>query len=380
MNGGASAGGPHCPHCGAELPILPTGEAADVVDASAEVPGSESDAVFCPSCGRRVEGWRTGLRAALGGAAGGSALPGGDEPTRAMEPTESLLRAVALSKAEAHNAPVVGDGQSAGASMGVEPVRKRRTPLVLLVGLAALAAGALVVTSTLRNRATPVEVATEAPAAVTPSEGPIPNPSTAPSAGGKKTGKPRRINAPPIAPAPGSHPTPNGTAAAPVATKATAPKPAEKGPLPHKAAKTDSRSADVAALPSGTAAPSAELPMAANETVENEATPMTEAERRSEAAARADADSVRFVVKARLPQVHACYTRVFKESSPGGRVDVGFLVGANGKATKIHTESNTTGVAALSACLEQRIGEWDFPRPVSGTFELIYPFIFSPGT
>lgn len=367
---GSNGAAAHCPHCGAALPVPedpPTSEPA-------------SDAVFCPSCGRRVEGWRTGLRAALGGAAAGVPLPGGDEPTRAVAPSESLLRAVALSKQEAAQArgaaPAEGDS-----GVGLEPVRKRRgalwasaLALVLIVGLGIGVA--------MRRPIAPPAQQVAAPSSVAPDPAqPVATPT--PSAPAKKSGKPRRIAAPPIA-APDSTaaaaPTPKST---PAGGKTTAPPTVAHGGsnLPHKAAKTDSKGADAATQSSGTAAPpNAELPMAANETVENEATPMTEAERRSEAAARADADSVRFVVRARLPQVHACYTRVFKESSPGGRVDIGFLIGGNGRATKIHTESNSTGSAALSTCLEQRIAEWEFPRPASGTFELIYPFVFSPGT
>jgi hypothetical protein len=117
-----------------------------------------------------------------------------------------------------------------------------------------------------------------------------------------------------------------------------------------------------------------------NETLEREAAPLTEEERRAEAAARVDADGVRFVVRAHLPQVHACYSRAFKDASPGGRVDIGFVVSASGKATKIRTEGNSTTSAGLAKCLEQRIAEWDFPRPSGGEFELVYPFVFSAGS
>src|SRR3954469_21436787 len=63
-----------CPHCKAELP---------------------EKASFCARCGRRIEGWSVAKDATP--AMGESALPGGEEATRQMDPTPSLLRAAALS-------------------------------------------------------------------------------------------------------------------------------------------------------------------------------------------------------------------------------------------------------------------------------------------
>ncbi len=100
-----SAGAQHCPHCGASLPGA---EAADVSPLPSASPSpadgaelAEGVANFCPSCGRRVVGWRTGVRAALGGAtAGGEPLAEGEAPTRAIKPTPALLEAVARTKFE----------------------------------------------------------------------------------------------------------------------------------------------------------------------------------------------------------------------------------------------------------------------------------------
>jgi hypothetical protein len=202
---------------------------------------------------------------------------------------------------------------------------------------------------------------------------------------GKKKGKgARRIAAPPIATvAAAKTGAPSPLVPVPGQPSALVPPPKTTGSksgttLPHKGSKGDTRSTDNTAQPSGTGSPG-ELPTVANETTES-AQPSTPAEQRAEAAARADADSVRFVVSQRFPQVHACYSRSFKDNSPGGRVDVGFVIGKTGRASKIRIEQNTTGSDALGKCLEQRVAEWEFPRPASGEFELIYPFVFSPGT
>ena len=101
---------------------------------------------------------------------------------------------------------------------------------------------------------------------------------------------------------------------------------------------------------------------------------------KTQAEASLDADSIRFVVKSHLTQVHACYERAFKESSPGGRVEIGFAITADGAAARVHTESNTTGSDPLAACLESRVKSWRFPRPVGGDYELIYPFVFAAGS
>jgi hypothetical protein len=108
--------------------------------------------------------------------------------------------------------------------------------------------------------------------------------------------------------------------------------------------------------------------------------PRSEADDKQEAEAGVDADSVRFVVKQHLPQVRACYGRAFKDASPGGTVEIGFAIDAAGHAKNVRTETNTTDSEQLAHCLETRVREWQFPRPVGGDYELIYPFVFSPGS
>jgi hypothetical protein len=119
-------------------------------------------------------------------------------------------------------------------------------------------------------------------------------------------------------------------------------------------------------------------------TVEHETTtedkPSTEAEQKQEAEAQLDAESVRLVVRQHLPQVRACYGRAFKDASPGGTVEIGFAIDGNGRAKNVRTETNTTDSEGLAHCLEQRVKEWQFPRPVGGDYELIYPFVFAPGS
>src|SRR5438445_10809276 len=92
-----------CPHCKAELPEAAT---------------------FCASCGRRIEGWKVAKDSTP--AFGASKLPDGDEATRQMEPTPSLLRAAAIS---------IKKG-------GARPRRRSRAPLMMAMLLVAAAGGA----------------------------------------------------------------------------------------------------------------------------------------------------------------------------------------------------------------------------------------------
>jgi hypothetical protein len=184
-----------------------------------------------------------------------------------------------------------------------------------------------------------------------------------------------KATAPAPTPPPTGKPAPVAKPAKPASTasvpKPSKPAPASKGGLPHKSSGTDSRATNDA--------PTATPPPLDEEGV-TESTPLTEEELKSQAEASIDADGVRFVVKTHGAQVRACYERVFKESSPGGRVEIGFAINTDGRAVRVKTETNTTPSDQLGKCLEQRVKEWQFPRPVGGDYELIYPFVFSQGS
>jgi hypothetical protein len=318
-----------CPHCKAELP---------------------EKASFCANCGRRIEGWSLPKDATP--ASGSASLPGGEEATRQMSPTPSLLRAAALSvkKGGAKSTP-----------------RKQRSFVPLIIGMIVVAvAGGFAAFFFVRRHFHK----TPKPAIALSAPVPVPVPVPAPV--------PVPVPASVAAPAP---PKPIATtgvrksktgkrahviASAPVPVKA--PKQPSSGGLPRKQVATDSK-------------PLA-LPTAQHETTEAPSTtpaPIA-ADDKQEAQATLDADSVRFVVRQHLPQVRACYGRAFKDSSPGGAVEIGFAIDPTGRAKNVRTETNTTDSEGLAHCLESRVKEWQFPRPVGGDYELIYPFVFAPGS
>ncbi len=310
-----------CPHCKAELP---------------------EKASFCASCGRRIEGWSLPKDATPAG--GAPALPGGEEATRQMSPTPSLLRAAAVSVKK--------------------PPTKRRSlvGLPLVVGMVVIAiAGGFAAFFFVRARVHK-HLPPKPPLAVTP---PAPAPPPAPV--------PLSAPAPPTATVRKSKSGKRAhvIASTPVPVKAPH---AAAGGLPHKQVATDSKP-----LTTATATP---MPTVQHESAESStpAPPTTTADDKQQAEATLDADSVRFVVRQHLPQVRACYSRAFKDSSPGGSVEIGFAIDPTGRAKNVRAETNTTDSEGLAHCLETRVREWQFPRPVGGDYELIYPFVFAPGS
>jgi hypothetical protein len=112
-------------------------------------------------------------------------------------------------------------------------------------------------------------------------------------------------------------------------------------------------------------------------------TPSDEEQRR-EAEAQLAAADIEFVASTHNVQVRQCYERAFKEvpqGGPGGRVELSFLLNQDGRAMDIRTVANTTESEPLARCLEQRVADWRFPRPVGGAKTFQFPFVFlaSPG-
>ena len=319
-----------CPHCRAELP---------------------EDGSFCNACGRRVEGWK---KPPIGAAPAASASVESESATRRMEPTPSLLRAAAV--------PAAAVPASDTDSGMMRSVRTRRTPVVV-GAIALLAVGAGVgAYRLLRHPAT-----IPPPAPPVAAQDPVNPVSPVVPVVGKTTRHRRATHrAEPVDVNDGKG----------QAIKSPA---HVNDPLPKKTVTTDSRPLPSAKSTPGTK-PTPAVPLVPPDDLPSDSTPLTEAELEQQKEASIDADGVRFVIKSHISQVHACYTRFFKDSSPGGRIDLGFVIGKDGRASRAKAEANTTGSAEVAGCLEARIKEWEFPRPVGGDYELVYPFVFAAGS
>ncbi|HWE29516.1 MAG TPA: zinc-ribbon domain-containing protein, partial [Polyangia bacterium] len=232
-----------CPHCKAELP---------------------DKASFCARCGRRVEGWSVPKDATP--AMGETALPDGDEATRQMNPTPSLLRAAAISVKK-------GAG---------EPRRRSHLPLVLAMIVVAVAGGVggfLIVRARVRRSPSIVTAPPPAPIVVTQS---LARPPTA--------APPQSVTPNPQLPTPNAPPKTlvrksktgkraHVIASVPVPVKARA---SSSGGLPHKQVATDSKPL---AMPTVQHETTSESPSTT-------APPPSEADDKQEGEAGVDADSV----------------------------------------------------------------------------------------
>ena len=90
------------------------------------------------------------------------------------------------------------------------------------------------------------------------------------------------------------------------------------------------------------------------------------------------ADQVKAVVKAKTPQVRACYERELKKREGlRGKVVLAWTIRANGTVTGTHAVRNTTRNTAMIPCMTRAVSQWRFPRAES-PFDVEYPFVFKP--
>lgn len=90
-------------------------------------------------------------------------------------------------------------------------------------------------------------------------------------------------------------------------------------------------------------------------------------------------DEIRTVVRAKLPEVRACFEAgLATNPALGGRVLLRFTINAGGRAEGIRVVENPSDDADLGACLVEALAHWQFPRPRGGAaITVSYPFVFS---
>ncbi len=352
-----------CPHCQASL---------------------DEPVVFCGTCGRRVEGWEGEVRGGAGPLADGAAL------TRRAEIDSTLRRAIARSTEKEKEKQAAGDDpgrtqplpasvRETEPSMAAAARPRMIRGIAVVAGAGILAFGGVVgVYRMVRKPATTAAAAVAAPAVVVNLEQPVEHDE--PPAIASTSKKKRKLYF-----LPDHHATyevkvkAGAEAAKPAATAVTG----SATPPPTPPTNTSPSPPTTPVTPTNTStststspSPSTDLP----EDLPDEEAPPTEQELAERAKAAAYADNIRFVLRAHRAQVLACYERTFKEegTSPGGRVTIDFTIGTDGKAHKVQTSGNSTGKEMLSRCLEQRLQEWEFPKPAE-EFATSFPFVFSAG-
>ena len=97
-----------------------------------------------------------------------------------------------------------------------------------------------------------------------------------------------------------------------------------------------------------------------------------------EAVSALTADQVKAVVKAKTPQVRACYERELKKHDGlRGTVVVGWTIGASGTVSGARAVRNSTRNSEMIPCMTRAISKWRFPR-AKESFDVEYPFVFRP--
>ncbi|MCO4770107.1 MAG: AgmX/PglI C-terminal domain-containing protein [Deltaproteobacteria bacterium] len=90
------------------------------------------------------------------------------------------------------------------------------------------------------------------------------------------------------------------------------------------------------------------------------------------------ADQVKAVIKAKTPQVRACYERELKKHDGlRGKVVIGWTIRANGSVSGARAVQNTTRNQTMIPCMTRAVSDWRFPR-AEASFDVEYPFKFKP--
>ena len=94
-----------------------------------------------------------------------------------------------------------------------------------------------------------------------------------------------------------------------------------------------------------------------------------------------DKEIIRRVIRENLPQIKYCYERELTRT-PGlnGKVQVKFVIGANGHVQTAAVAESTMKNKAVESCIRGKVKGWLFPKPKGGGIVIVtYPFIFKQG-
>jgi TonB family protein len=90
-----------------------------------------------------------------------------------------------------------------------------------------------------------------------------------------------------------------------------------------------------------------------------------------------DREIIRRVVRRNTNQIRYCYELGLRgRAGSSGRVNVQFLIGANGAVLSSRIQSSDLGDAAAEQCIADAVRRWAFPAPAGGGTVLVnYPFL-----
>lgn len=102
-----------------------------------------------------------------------------------------------------------------------------------------------------------------------------------------------------------------------------------------------------------------------------------QAERPSVAKGTIDHAQLRARIRAKTPEIHACYQAALDRLlAAQGQVVVRFIVDAEGRVPAVSISANDFGEPSVGCCVAKQVAGWSLPPPVGGGFVVVeYPFI-----
>jgi len=98
-----------------------------------------------------------------------------------------------------------------------------------------------------------------------------------------------------------------------------------------------------------------------------------------EAAGKLAPEEIQKVVRGAFGSLKACYETGLKANPKlAGTVTAHFVIGAEGKVTKMEDQASTLSDASVVKCVEDGIAKLEFPKPEGGVVKVTYPIKFEP--
>lgn len=93
-----------------------------------------------------------------------------------------------------------------------------------------------------------------------------------------------------------------------------------------------------------------------------------------------DKDLIRRTVRTHIHEVQRCYDEVLaRDPNTKGRVAIAFEIDGNGKVPEAIVQESTMKDPAAGDCIAAAVAGWKFPKPRTGTVNVVYPFVLEPG-
>lgn len=90
-------------------------------------------------------------------------------------------------------------------------------------------------------------------------------------------------------------------------------------------------------------------------------------------------DQIYRVVRAHYAALKYCYEKELQRQQLSGKIDLFWVINANGTVDRVKVASSTMGNRAVESCMERQVKQWQFPKSDAPTIVQSYPFLFKGG-